>query len=84
MLFPVVGVRIMSAEAPVVRLSCRPAAGGRAREEPPGAEQGAGAGPAAHVLQQPGAAAGDRGKSLVRHLADAHGASAEVHVAFQV
>lgn len=40
----------------------RPAAGSRAGEEPPGEEQGAGAGPAADVLLQPGAAAGDRGE----------------------
>lgn len=45
-----------------LRLSHRPAAGGRAREDSPGEEPGAGAGPAADVLQQPGTAAGDRGK----------------------
>lgn len=43
-------------------LSCRPAAGGRAREDSSGEEPGAGAAPAADVLQQPGTAAGDRGK----------------------
>lgn len=49
----------------VPRLSCRPAAGCRAREDAPGAKQGAGARAAADVLHQPGAAAGDRGKGGV-------------------
>lgn len=40
-------------------LLCRPAAGSRARKVSSGEEQGAGAGPAADVLHQPGAAAGD-------------------------
>lgn len=44
--------------------SCRPAAGCRAGEVSPGEEPGAGAGPAADVHHQPGAAAGDRGEAL--------------------
>lgn len=47
-----------------LRVSCRPAAGSRAGEDPSGEEQGAGAGAQADVLQQPGTTAGDRGKYL--------------------
>lgn len=43
-------------------LSHRPAAGRRAGQEPAGTEPGAGAGTAADVFHQPGAAAGDRGR----------------------
>ena len=50
----------MSGQRPLLPV-CRPAAGGRAGEEPPGEKQGAGAEPAADVFLQPGAAAGDRG-----------------------
>lgn len=54
-------------------LSCRPAAGSRAREVSSGEEQGAGARPAADVLHQPGTVAGDWGRRDVLHAVNKTG-----------
>lgn len=46
----------------------RPSPGRRAREDPPGAQQGPGGLPAAHVRQQRGAGARDRGRESSHRL----------------